>query len=149
MLRQACIARLVRERSVRWLLALPFLLLLAACTVIPNRALMPGKPLPQGWLVFAPKRQDYDTPPQLLHGNAPIYPIGQLLDEKGGLAVVTYTIGSDGHTSNFHVLEASNPYFASHLIHAMQGWLFQPAMKDGHPVAITVQQEMNFQVDSL
>ena len=136
-------------RVMRLLLLSSMPLLLASCVVIPNHALVPGKPLPAGWLVFTPKRQDYDTPPRLLHGDAPIYPIGQLLDEKGGVAVVVYTIGTDGHTSNFDVLEASNPYFASHLIHAMQGWVFRPAEKDGAPVAITVQQEMNFQVDSL
>lgn len=88
---------------------------------------------------------DIDSPPTLLSGRWPVFPIERAFSGESGTASIAYTIGSDGHTRDFEVLSATRPVFADHLIIAVRGWTFRPAMKDGHPVDLRARQDFRFE----
>ena len=84
------------------------------------------------------------TPPRRISGRAPIYPISKLLKGAGGEALIAFTVDVDGTTKDFVVISATYPYFGSHAIVAVKDWRFEPATKDGHPVAVRVTQLFQF-----
>jgi TonB family protein len=83
----------------------------------------------------APPSSAYDVPPKLLSGRTPIYPITRLQRGEGGDAIIDFTVDAQGIPRDFRVVKADYPYFASHAIIAMRDWRYQPAMKNGKPVA--------------
>lgn len=112
-------------------------------------ATMSNHQLSPDWMTPAQECQDRttcDTPPRLISGRAPIYPISKLLKGRGGEAVISFTIDVDGTTKDFVVISTTYEYFASHAIVAVKDWRFEPAKKDGHPVAIRVRQTFLFGV---
>lgn len=94
--------------------------------------------------VTGPASSKYDTPPRLLSGKTPIYPISQLLNRKEGHTIIEFTIGEDGKTKDFAVFEADYEYYANHAIIAAREWRFAPATKDGHPIEVRVRQRFNY-----
>lgn len=87
---------------------------------------------------------DYDRPPRLLSGKAPVYPIREGLAQRTGSVTLSFTIGEDGRTRDIAVTGGSGEPFASHAILAVRDWVYAPAMKDGKPVAVTVEQTIGF-----
>lgn len=87
---------------------------------------------------------DWDTPPKLISGKRPIYPISQVLNGNSGSAILAFTIDVDGRARGFEVLEASDKRFADHAIIAVREWTWQPATKDGAPIAARVSQSFEF-----
>lgn len=90
---------------------------------------------------------NYDVPPRLLSGEAPIYPVSRIYAEENGQAVVEYTIGIDGKTKDVHAISATYKYFGAHAVIAVRKWRFTPAMKNGQPVELTVQETFKFEID--
>lgn len=109
-------------------------LLLAGCagtrepTQRADRAMAPGS-------VVGPASVQWDTPARLLSGKSPAYPIGQFVTGKGGYAEVAFTVAPDGTTRDIKVVDADQPAFGNHLALAVKDWRFEPARKDGQPVA--------------
>jgi TonB family protein len=116
----------------------------------PTRALgrdpiiRPGAPYPNSALHWPAKTTQYDVPPKLVKGDAPIYPITQVLARKTGSAVVAFTVGTDGATHDVRVVSTTYPYFASHTILAVRNWHFEPARRNGKPVAVSIKLTMPF-----
>src|SRR5206468_10705892 len=77
----------------------------------------------------------YDVPPKLLSGRVPIYPITRLQRGESGNALIGFTIDEHGIPRDFRIIQSDYPYYASHAIVAMREWRFQPAIKNGKPVA--------------
>ena len=96
--------------------------------------------------IVGPESPEWDTPPKLLNGKAPIYPISQLLSAKTGTSVIVYTIGTDGRPRDFRIDSTTDERYANHAIIAVQKWVYQPALKDGVPVEATVRQSFDFDV---
>jgi protein TonB len=92
----------------------------------------------------APSVGDGYSPPVLLSGNAPIYPLSRLLKGTGGEAVIEFTILEDGTTADFAVVSTDYEYYANHAIIAVKEWRFKPAMKNGKPVVRRVRQVFSF-----
>jgi protein TonB len=86
----------------------------------------------------------FDVGPRRLSGDAPIYPFSASMANQPGVAVVRFTIGEDGKTRDIIVVRASAPYFGAHTAYAIKHWVFEPARKNGRPVAVTVEQENVF-----
>lgn len=86
----------------------------------------------------------FDTPPRLLEGKRPVYPIRRALAGQGGSAEICFVVGVDGKARDFEVLRADHDAFADHAIIAVRGWTFAPATKDGQPVATRVTQVFSF-----
>jgi TonB family protein len=105
--------------------------------------ILPGQPYPNSALHW-PKSPHYDTPPKLISGKAPLYPISHARFGDSGLAVVAFTVGQDGKTYDINVVRASYPYFGSHTALAVRDWKFEPARKNGKPVPVKAQMVMPF-----
>jgi TonB family protein len=89
---------------------------------------------------------EWDTPPKLIEGKSPVFPISLLLSRESGKVVVQYKIGTDGRTSDFVVESTPHRKFADHAIIAIKQWIYRPAMKSGAPVETTVRQSFTYGV---
>ena len=85
-----------------------------------------------------------ETPPKLLHGSVPDYPISMLRLHKAGKCVIAYSVGADGKTKDIEVLETSDPRLAAHTAGAISDWVFTPGTQDGKPVEMRLQQFFGF-----
>lgn len=86
----------------------------------------------------------WDSPPELVSGRLPIYPISQLLSRKPGTATVQYTIGMDGTPKDIQVEEASDRRFGDHAIIAVRQWKFRPALKNANPMDARVRETFTY-----
>jgi TonB family protein len=84
------------------------------------------------------KSQQLNVPQQFISGDAPVYPIGQLIRKSPGAAVIGFTIDEQGNTRDFVIVGTTYHFFATHAIRAVQDWKFEPARKSGKPVAVKV-----------
>ncbi|MBO0694641.1 MAG: energy transducer TonB [Verrucomicrobia bacterium] len=106
--------------------------------------ILPGRPYPSSSLHFPKASAKYDTPPKLISGNAPLYPISQSRSGNSGFAIVAFTVGLDGKTHDIRVVRASYPYFGSHTVLAVRDWRFEPGRKNGKPVPVKINLVMPF-----
>jgi protein TonB len=129
------------RRRAPWIAALLAAALLGlTATAQAGRA---GSPIDAGSMVASPS-EDFDTPPRLLKGKHPVYPIRRALAGQSGSAEISFVIGTDGKARDFEVLRADHDAFADHAIIAVRAWTFAPATKDGQPVAVRVAQVFQF-----
>lgn len=61
-----------------------------------------------------------------------------------GTCVLNLIVGPDGRTSNIHIARTLGLGLDEKAIEAVKGWTFQPAMKDGRPVAVAVTVQVEF-----
>ena len=88
-----------------------------------------------------------ETQPRLKILVDPVYPYDLLLAGTEGDAVADFVIGSGGRVESIAVREAAQPAFAQALAAALDGWLFEPALRsDGTPVAVNASQRWHFSV---
>ena len=102
-----------------------------------RKATSPHEPVAMVGKSLPPSAQ-YDVPPKLLSGRTPIYPITQLREHRSGDALIAFTIDEQGIPRDFRILKTDYSYFATHAIAAMREWRFQPATKNGRPVAARI-----------
>ena len=115
-------------------------LLAAAPAAQAGRA---GTPIDPESMVGSPSAE-YDTPPRLVKGKRPVYPIRRALSGQGGSAEICFVVGVDGKARDFEVLRTDHDAFSDHAIIAVREWIFAPATKDGQPVATRVTQVFTF-----
>jgi TonB family protein len=86
------------------------------------------------------------TPPKLVESVAPKHP--QELYDQGvdGRAKLSFRILADGTVAEPVVLEATEPGFGEAATAAVLQWKFDPATRDGAPIAIKVAQEFKFDI---
>ena len=63
-----------------------------------------------------------------------------------GVCLVRLIVDAAGMPQNVHVIVSLEPGLDQNAIEAVKHYRFKPAMKDGHPVAVQVQVEVNFQL---
>ena len=61
-----------------------------------------------------------------------------------GTVVVSVIIGVDGKSHEVHVSHSLGMGLDEKAVEAVRQWRFEPAMKDGKPVAVAVDVEVNF-----
>ncbi len=88
-----------------------------------------------------------DSPPRLIRGEAPKYPIRQLRYGGGGFAEIGFVIDESGRTRDFTVIKTNYKYFAGAAIIAMKGWRFEPARLNGKPIAVPARVPFTFTTD--
>jgi TonB family protein len=108
-----------------------------AGTGMPPQALSDAHVQPNTRGVIAPRR---------IGGSAPIYPVNSLLRGGTGEAMIEFTITEAGETANFVVVNASSDSFAAHSIAALKTWRFEPARKEGQPVAVRARQPFAYRI---
>ena len=116
---------------------------LAACQTSPDKITRPGEPVALVGKSIGRSSQ-YDIPPKLLSGRAPIYPIKQLQAGNSGSALIEFTIDEQGIPRDFRIVKTDYRYFATHAIVAMREWRFQPAIKNGKAVAVRARMPFSY-----
>lgn len=119
---------------------------LGGCQNQISSGLRPHEQIPLSWQMQWDRPLPFDTPPKLIRGEAPIYPITQLYQLKSGSAVISFTIDEQGKTRDFKVLSADYSYYASHAILALQKWQFEPARKNGRPVTVHLRVPFRYRI---
>ena len=139
------------RRTVRLLaLALPAFLLCHAIAQDPQQAVGPVSPndarasrepiLRVGGGV---------SPPRLLTDPEPEY--SELARKLGhqGVCVLWLVVGSDGKPRDIKVARVLGLGLDDQAIAAVRKWTFQPALKDGKPVAVQINVEVNYHLDGV
>lgn len=93
-----------------------------------------------------PPELRYDTPVKLRGVCVPVYPYGLRRDEVTGEAKVAMLIDRLGRVVEVKVVSADRPEFGAALAAAVEGFQFDPALRDGQPVShlLTFQQRFSF-----
>lgn len=82
--------------------------------------------------------------PKVVSAVEPEHPPALFERGLGGSAKVTISIAADGTVSDVAVAEASDPAFGEAAVAAAKQWKFEPATRDGEPIAIKVSQRFDF-----
>ena len=56
---------------------------------------------------------------------------------------ISFVVASDGSVADVKLLKRSTPEFDNYAVNAVGKWKFQPATKDGLPVAVRLETEMH------
>jgi TonB family protein len=82
---------------------------------------------------------EYDTAPRVVTQRDPIYPEGARLVQGEGEVLVRVTISERGRVAGAKI-EKSNgsPAFEKAALEAVHGWVFEPAKRDGKPIACQI-----------
>jgi TonB family protein len=86
----------------------------------------------------------YDTPPKFSNGYAPFYPEGEAKKRKIGYALLEFNVLADGTTSDIRCIRATSYAFAMEAMSPVREWRFNPARKNGNPVAVRVRLPFSF-----
>ncbi len=87
------------------------------------------------------------VPAVLIRSINPRYPTPAQRSRTEGYVLLSFTITSEGRTSNIKVVDAQPRHvFERAAIDAVERWEFKPAMRDGQPVDSTVTNRINFKL---
>lgn len=88
---------------------------------------------------------DYDSPPRPIKITRPQYPQEAFANKVEGTVLVEILIDSQGRVVRARVLE-SVPLLDAAALQTVYGWVFQPAVKHGRPVATLAQAPLAFRI---
>ena len=74
----------------------------------------------------------------------PLYPYNAAKAGLNGKVLVSFTINTQGEVINPHVVRSNNPWFERPALDAILTWKFKPALKNGRPVNVEVNQLVEF-----
>ncbi len=86
----------------------------------------------------------FDVPPKIRGVQIPVYPYEQRYKGVSGTAKATMVIDPQGRVSGVKVTAADQPEFGLALAAALEGFAFDPALKDGKPVSCLIGYEQKF-----
>ncbi len=96
-----------------------------------------------------PPGYQYDTPPKIRGVLVPVYPYAQRREGVKGKAKATMLISPQGRVIAVKVQSADRPEFGLALTAALEGFTFDPALKDGRPVPHLLNFEQEFNDEDL
>ena len=85
-------------------------------------------------------------PPKLVHDVPPVYPESAMGGPVGRTVSVQLTIQTDGVPKDVKVAKGVREDLDDSALDAVRQWRFQPAMRDGKPIEVTVVVEVLFQI---
>ncbi|MBV9146248.1 MAG: energy transducer TonB, partial [Acidobacteria bacterium] len=86
------------------------------------------------------------SPPKLKYKVDPDFSEEARKAKHQGTVLLSIIIGPDGKVRDPHVVQSLGLGLDEKAMEAVRTWLFEPAMKDGRPVAVAVQIEVNFRL---
>jgi TonB family protein len=89
----------------------------------------------------------YDTPAKIRGAQAIVYPYALRRAGVTGTAKAVAVIDTRGRVSGVKIVSADKPEFGRALAAALEGFVFDPALKDGHPVPHLFTYEKKFDLD--
>jgi TonB family protein len=84
------------------------------------------------------------TPPRPIYQPEPEFTEKARKANYQGICTLALVVGIDGRPSNIHVQSSLGMGLDEKAIEAVKTWKFEPAMKDGHPVAVSIAVEVDF-----
>jgi protein TonB len=88
---------------------------------------------------------DFDSPPRVIKQVKPQYPQDAFVKKIEGTVLIEALIDSQGRVSRARVIQ-SVPQLDAAALQAAYGWLFQPAVKHGRPVATIIHMPVAFRI---
>ncbi len=89
----------------------------------------------------------FDEPPMPTKTVPPRYPSELKREGISGMVTMSITVDEKGAVQNPIVKKSSRPEFEQPAIDAVSQWKFEPAKKDGQPVAVQVVVPVKFSVN--
>ncbi len=86
------------------------------------------------------------SPPRAIHAPDPEYSPEALKAHLQGTVVLWLVVGEDGKPHNIRVQRHIGYGLDERAVATVNMWSFQPAMKDGQPVAVMINVEVNFRL---
>lgn len=84
------------------------------------------------------------SPPRPIYQPEPEFSEEARKAKYQGICTLALVVGADGRPSNIHVQSSLGMGLDEKAIEAVKNWRFEPAMKDGHPVAVAIAVEVDF-----
>ena len=84
------------------------------------------------------------SPPRQIYAPEPEFSEEARKAKYQGICTLSLVVGPDGRTSNIRVASSLGMGLDEKAIEAVKTWKFEPAMKDGHPVAVAINVEVDF-----
>ena len=125
---------MARARSRRWWAGIVLLTLLSAVAGISADTDEPVVELGPGV-----------TPPRVTHQVTPNSDSGAGGFRVSGTVLIGLVVSSQGLPRDVHVVRSLDKDLDKNAVEAVQQWRFEPARKDGQPVAVRVTVEIRFQ----
>jgi len=82
------------------------------------------------------------TPPKVVHQVSPEHPAEGF--RIAGTVLIGVVVSSRGEPRNVHVIKSLDKAVDQNAVDAVKQWRFEPAKKDGEPVAVRVSVEIRF-----
>jgi len=86
----------------------------------------------------------FDEPPMPSKTVPPVYPSALKSEGVSGMVTMSILVDEKGNVQNATVKKSTRPEFEQPAIDAVQKWKFEPAKKDGKPVAVQVMIPLKF-----
>lgn len=83
-------------------------------------------------------------PPRLLHKTEPSYTKSAQQERIQGTVLLEARVDTDGKARNFQILHSLDSGLDQNAIEAVSKWRFRPGTRDGQPVPVLAQFEVNF-----
>lgn len=87
------------------------------------------------------------TPPRLISSPTPESTQSSGSAKYSGTVTLQLVVSTEGKAENIKVLKSLGPRLDQKAIDALRHWKFEPAMKDGQPVAVEIAVEVDFRLD--
>ena len=87
------------------------------------------------------------SPPRVTYAPDPAYTDAARRARVEGVVLVQCVVGEDGKVRDARILTSLRPDLDASALDAVRQWQFQPAIKDGKPVAIKINVNVKFQLD--
>jgi protein TonB len=100
----------------------------------------------RGWGGGAPAPGNGITWPVEIIRVQPKYTTGAMREKIQGKVILEVVIREDGTVGDVRVIKSLDPSLDAAAIAAARQWKFKPAMRDGKPVAVRVQMELEFRL---
>ena len=84
------------------------------------------------------------SPPRPIYQPEPEFSEEARKAKYQGICTLALVVGIDGRPSQIHVQSSLGMGLDEKAIEAVRNWKFEPAMKDGHPVAVAIAVEVDF-----
>ena len=119
--------------------ALAVQLALSSCSLRSSQQAKSVPPVPKVYRVG-----DGTTPPRLIHKVEPDYTDLARDAKTEGTVVLAIEVGPDGKAHNIQVIRSLDEGLDNNAIETVRQWEFEPAVKDGEPVTVRANVEVNY-----
>jgi periplasmic protein TonB len=84
------------------------------------------------------------SPPRQIYQREPEFSEAARGIKFQGTGILGLTVSADGTPTSIHILSPLGAGLDANAVHAVEGWKFKPAEKDGQPVAVVIAVEIDF-----